>query len=509
MVENDDKSDNKISFSKKFFQHAYQSINGKQIIIAGVFICILIAFKLAFAVQNFSYFFAILSVPLFILLIGLISDFFLDRRKEYLKKNGIDSKKDKLVQRLSDIKLYCFKGLWRYIIYLLRSFHLIPSLEEKDIPKIKETVDKTGEATDEIKEAVNKIYALLKDEQKQDPSFNSSDRSNLIDSKESDKLLKEAILDVADIPGIEKELKEKGGQAIINHLLERIEKGATGEGLREAYRKIAEVAYRIGNIRQVEKSLGIILSHKENDLYAINRLGWIYQLQGNLQRAEMQYQKLMDLAPDNKDYCTIAYGNMGAVYFTQGNLEQAMEMYKKALKLNKELGHKERIAIVYGNMGVVYFKHGNLEQAMEMHEKSLKLKEELGNKQGMVSNYSNMGNIYFTQGRLDQAMEMHEKSLKLSEELGHKEGTASNYGNMGNIYFTQGRLDQAMELYKESLKLSEELGHKEGIAFNYNNIGSVYKIQGKPDKAREYGRNLLLFFRNLEIILGQKRPRRC
>jgi len=299
---------------------------------------------------------------------------------------------NKFTKFISKINFYSFKMLKKSKSnFLLHSFNLTPSL---------------------LEEWQLEYFNLT-------TSTNSSGQL-LIDSKESDKLFKDAVLDVVHIPGIVEELKEKGGQVIIDHLLERIEKGATGKGAAEAHRKIAEVAYRIGNIEQAKKSLNIILANKNNDLYAINSLGNVYDLQGRLQDAKTQYQKLIDLAPDNKNYHAIAYGNMGNIYQTQGKLDKAMKMYKEALTINKKLGRKEGIANQYGNMGIIYQTQGKLDKAMEMYKEALTINKELGRKEGIAAVYGNMGIVYKTQGKPDKAKEVWQKSLTLFQELGNK-----------------------------------------------------------------------------------------
>src|SRR5262249_54437628 len=57
-----------------------------------------------------------------------------------------------------------------------------------------------------------------------------------------------AVLDVSDVPGLESDLRERGGQAIVDALLQRV--AAPAAVTIEIHRKIAEWAHLIGNIPQ-------------------------------------------------------------------------------------------------------------------------------------------------------------------------------------------------------------------------------------------------------------------
>ncbi|MCP5204917.1 MAG: tetratricopeptide repeat protein [Pseudomonadales bacterium] len=44
------------------------------------------------------------------------------------------------------------------------------------------------------------------------------------------------------------------------------------------------------------------------------------------------------------------YGNLGNLYQIRGELERAEEMYQKSLAIEETLGRKEGMASVYGNL---------------------------------------------------------------------------------------------------------------------------------------------------------------
>ncbi len=73
-----------------------------------------------------------------------------------------------------------------------------------------------------------------------------------------------------------------------------------------------------------------------------------------------------------------AYGNLGNLYEIRGELDRAEEMHRKSLEIEETLGRKEGMASDYGNLGNLYEIQGELDRAEEMYRKSLDLFREIG-----------------------------------------------------------------------------------------------------------------------------------
>ncbi|MCH7752476.1 MAG: tetratricopeptide repeat protein [Planctomycetes bacterium] len=182
-------------------------------------------------------------------------------------------------------------------------------------------------------------------------------------------------------------------------------------------REIAATAFLVGEIAKAERSTRAILRLRPNDLAAINWLGRIHVLHGELAAAEQHYERALKLANNDAERA-VAYGNLGIIYRTRGDLDRAEEMYKKALTIAEQVGLKEGMANQYGNLGIIYRTRGDLDRAEEMHEKSLAIDEQLGRKEGMANQYANLGNAYEDRGDLVQAREYWVRSRDLYAEIG-------------------------------------------------------------------------------------------
>ncbi len=111
---------------------------------------------------------------------------------------------------------------------------------------------------------------------------------------------------------------------------------------------------------------------------AWNRLGHIQKRFGNLDEAQLSYNKVLELAGEDKTIQAAAYGNLGIIYQTRGKLDKAEEFYLKALEIDKKLGRQEGMASHYGNLGNIYGIRGELDKACEAWQKSLELFTNIG-----------------------------------------------------------------------------------------------------------------------------------
>ena len=226
---------------------------------------------------------------------------------------------------------------------------------------------------------------------------------------------------------------------------------------------------------------------------AFNRYGLFLMRIGQLTRAQVMFERILEMPVKKEKWVAIAYGNLGLIYQTRGDLEKAEQMQRKSLEISERLGRQKDMASAYGNLGNIYQTRGDLEKAEQMHHKSLEICERLGWQKGMACQYGNLGLIYNTRGNLEKAEQMHRKGLEIEQSLGRQEGMAIEYGNLGLIYKKRGKLEKAEEMVRESLEINEHLGLQESMASDYGNLGVIYQTRRDLEKAEE------MYHKSLEI----------
>ncbi|MCL4199635.1 MAG: tetratricopeptide repeat protein [Phycisphaerales bacterium] len=86
----------------------------------------------------------------------------------------------------------------------------------------------------------------------------------------------------------------------------------------ELCRESAAVAYLRGDIDKAQSRLETILRFFPDDLEAINSLGQVHRLRGNLPEAEATYQRVLDLSKADQSWQAVACGNLGIIMQTRG-----------------------------------------------------------------------------------------------------------------------------------------------------------------------------------------------
>jgi len=256
------------------------------------------------------------------------------------------------------------------------------------------------------------------------------------------------------------------------------------------HREIATIGYPLGKIDEAMQSLHRLLELIPGDLDAINRLGHIHTLRGELSESVTCYQQVFD-ADAGKESIAVALGNLGYIEQIRGNFDRAKEYHMRSLAIEEELNSKEGTAAQLGNLGSIEQVRGNLDDAKDYLMRSLLLYVEIGHKIGEVNVLSGLGLIEQIQGNLDCAQKYHTQSLNISKTLNYKEGIGSQLTNIGLIEHARGNLDVAEDFHRNALELFTVIGGKEGMAAALGNLGMVEWARENYKKSEIYHRQSL------------------
>jgi tetratricopeptide (TPR) repeat protein len=263
-------------------------------------------------------------------------------------------------------------------------------------------------------------------------------------------------------PDAERVLEELDVSGDMKHLQELLvkEKNEHRDTLIQRNREIAAVAYLRGDTDIALEVVTEILGELPDDLFALNQRGRIHGMLGNLEKAESDYQRVLELASETGDDPALAtaLGNLGLIHQARDELDEAEGMHLKSLEIAEKLGLQQIVASQCGNLGLVYIGKNKLDEAKEMHLRSLEINKKIGRLEGQAIQYGNLGTIYSRQGDQDGAEGLHLKSLEISEKLGLRDIAASNYANLGLIYKGQGRIDKGREYWEKALDLYRQTG---------------------------------------------------
>jgi tetratricopeptide (TPR) repeat protein len=125
---------------------------------------------------------------------------------------------------------------------------------------------------------------------------------------------------------------------------------------------------------------------------------------GDYQKAADEYQKALNLEPENVDVLT----NLGVAYYNLGQLDDAIEVYLNAIELAPNDGD------IYSNLAAAYVQkyqssgaEDQLYEALEQYKKAVELKPDL------AQAHYGLGVVYALLGQNQDAIQAFEKFQEL------------------------------------------------------------------------------------------------
>jgi len=187
------------------------------------------------------------------------------------------------------------------------------------------------------------------------------------------------------------------------------------------------------------------------------RLGDAHFQQGKLGRAFVQYERALQLNPDN----TQVHYKKGLLFMVEGLTKEAIAEFQEVLK--KEPNH----SLAYEGMGLALFKSGQSEAAEEHFQKALDLDPSLW------KTHTFLGIIYNHQSRFEAALREHKAAIALEPDKGIL------YNNLGISYALMGQHDDALKAFEYALNAG---GSTDKV---YNNLALVLSKLGRYEEALE------------------------
>jgi tetratricopeptide (TPR) repeat protein len=178
------------------------------------------------------------------------------------------------------------------------------------------------------------------------------------------------------------------------------------------------------------------LEKSPNALPIANDLGRYYFYKGELEKAEEQYSKVLDLwghmFVQREKVLADAYSGMGGIRYQSNRLDEAKDYFEKALHL------RPRDHSVLQNLGSVHVAQQDYESAIRYYGLALQI-----NPRDEVT-YNNLAAIYLTARQFEKAVEQAQKALAIYPQYGDA------FMNMARAYAALGQKEKARQAYQNA-----------------------------------------------------------
>lgn len=173
---------------------------------------------------------------------------------------------------------------------------------------------------------------------------------------------------------------------------------------------------------------------KEKEGSAHYKLGISYLNDNAMQAAFLEFQKAIELNPDDK----LAHYALGHIFYLQKKNADALKEFERVIKIDP--GYSE----AYNYAGTVYESKGDLDSALKSYQKALKNK--LYQTPQFV--HFNIAGIYLKQKKIQESI------VELQEAINIDPGYALAHRLLGEAYVMSGDDKSALHSFEESSRLS-------------------------------------------------------
>lgn len=214
----------------------------------------------------------------------------------------------------------------------------------------------------------------------------------------------------------------------------------------------------------------------------LNRLGLIYDLAGEYDKALFFYEKKLkkDREVGDRQGEDMTLNNIGSIHFAKGDYEMAMPYFEQSLKIQRDIGNKKGESVSLNNISQIHDARGNYDEALRYSEMDLEICRQIGDRAGEAVTLSNLASTAHAKGDYDTALRYLEQSLKICQQIGDRKGEGTTLNNISQIHKARGNYDTALRYLEQSLKIRQQIGDRAGMCPTLHNMAMIY-LQQKND----------------------------
>jgi tetratricopeptide (TPR) repeat protein len=197
---------------------------------------------------------------------------------------------------------------------------------------------------------------------------------------------------------------------------------------------------------------------------ALNDLGNVTQMQGDLESARTYYQQSLELETKTRNARGVAVAkfNLGNCARRLGKLDQAQQYFEQSQQGFEAAENRREAAFPLNGLALVALAKGNLEQAMVFAQKSLGIRTSLVDKRGISESQRTIGMILLRQQDLPTGYDSLAKSLDLARSLQDQRGIAETIEQFASAAAMTKQFATSTFLYGAVERIRDKIGLRRG-----------------------------------------------
>lgn len=182
--------------------------------------------------------------------------------------------------------------------------------------------------------------------------------------------------------------------------------------------------------------------------------------------------------------------------------EEAIGIYEQALAMLPE-DSVVWISDINSSLLICHVRLGQIQKGLACGEVSLRLDEQMGDKERISSSLNNLSSALITAGRLALAESYLQRSIAIERERKADDKLAVRLGMLAELYTKMERPDKALPMAKEALELDEKGGREAKAAIRMSQYGSALVSTKRSAEALPYLRRALTLHRKYENFTSE------
>jgi tetratricopeptide (TPR) repeat protein len=232
-------------------------------------------------------------------------------------------------------------------------------------------------------------------------------------------------------------------------------------------------------------------SYKGGRAHALNCMGTIAQLRGDLPTAERWYGEAARLAHrlGDRRLSGMVQQNLGIVAESQDRTDEAVAHFRLALAAFEMEEQNDAVLWVLNNLGVLYTREMAYGRAAEVLDRAHGLATSMRDVASETIVEENRAALALATGRLDDAEAFAKRAYALAEQRHDDTRRAAAFRVLARIAAErEAGSRHAVVLFERALSLCE-LGEDVQLRIEIlSDLGDVYRARAEPAKARDYWR---------------------
>lgn len=236
------------------------------------------------------------------------------------------------------------------------------------------------------------------------------------------------------------------------------------------------------------------IAYKAGRAHALNCLGTIGQLRGDLTAAERWYGDAARLAHrlGDRRLSGMVQQNLGIVAEMQGRTDEAIAHFRLALTAFEQEDQTDAALWVLNNLGVLYTRESTYARAEDALDRALRLAHVLNDTASETFVEENRAALFLATARLDMAEACAKRSHSLAEQRHDNTRRAAAFRLLARIAAARDpKASHAIVLFERALVLCEMGEDVQLRAEVLSDLGDAYHQRGETGRARDHWRRSL------------------